>query len=59
MIVVKLKSERSIVCPLTGKLYGLYGYRVDCKTIGRSDFELNYNHRGTSFKCVTVLHESG
>ena len=33
-IVVKLKSERSIVFPLTGKLYSLYGYRVDCSTRG-------------------------
>ena len=31
-IVVKLKSERSIVFPLTGTLYSLYGYRVDCST---------------------------
>ena len=31
-IVVKLKSERSIVFPLTGNLYSLYGYRVDCST---------------------------
>ena len=28
--MVKLKSERSIVFPLTGNLYSLYGYRVDC-----------------------------
>ena len=27
-IVVKLKSERSIVFPLTGNLYSLYGYRA-------------------------------
>ena len=33
-IVVKLKSERSIVFPLTGNLYSLYGYRVDCSTRG-------------------------
>ena len=31
-VVVKLKSERSIVFPLTGNLYSLYGYRVDCST---------------------------
>ena len=31
-IVVKLKSERSIVFPLTGNLYNLHGYRVDCST---------------------------
>ena len=31
-IVVKLKSERSILFPLTGTLYSLYGYRVDCNT---------------------------
>ena len=31
-IVVKLKSERSIVFPFTGTLYSLYGYRVDCST---------------------------
>ena len=31
-IVVKLKSERSIVSPLTGNLYSLYGIRVDCGT---------------------------
>ena len=31
-IVVKLKSERSIVFPLTGTLHSLYGYRVDCST---------------------------
>ena len=35
-IVVKLKSERSIVFPLTGNLYSLYGYRVDCSTTGDS-----------------------
>ena len=29
-IVVKLKSKRSIVFPLTGNRYSLYGYRVDC-----------------------------
>ena len=28
-IVVMLKSERSIVFPLTGKLYSLYGYHID------------------------------
>ena len=28
-VVVKLKSERSIVFPLGGTLYSLYGYRVD------------------------------
>ena len=33
-IVVKLKSELSIVFPSTGNLYGLYGYRVDCSTRG-------------------------
>ena len=33
-IVVKLTFERSIVFPLTGNLYGLYGYRVDCSTRG-------------------------
>ena len=37
-IVVKLMSERSIVFPivfpLTGNLYSLYGYRVDCSTRG-------------------------
>ena len=33
-IVVKLKSERPIVFPLTGNLYSLYGYRVDCSTRG-------------------------
>ena len=33
-IVVKLKSERSIVFPLTGNMYSLYGYRVDCTTRG-------------------------
>ena len=31
-IVVKVKSERSIVFPLTGNLFSLYGYRVDCST---------------------------
>ena len=31
-IVVKLKSEHSIVFPLTGNLYNRYGYRVDCST---------------------------
>ena len=31
-IIVKLKFERSIVLPLTGNLYSLYGYRVDCST---------------------------
>ena len=32
-IVVKLKSERSIVFSMTGNLYySLYGYRVDCST---------------------------
>ena len=31
-IIVKLKSERSIVFLLTGNLYSLYGYRVDCNT---------------------------
>ena len=31
-IAVKLKFERSIVFPLTGNLYSLYGYRVDCST---------------------------
>ena len=33
-IVVKLKSARSIVFLLTGTLYSLYGYRVDCSTRG-------------------------
>ena len=33
-IVVKLKSERSIVFPLTGNLYSIYGYRVDCSIRG-------------------------
>ena len=33
-IVVKLKSERLIVFPLTGNLYSLYSYRVDCNTRG-------------------------
>jgi len=28
-IVVRLKSERSIVFPLSGNLYSLYGYRID------------------------------
>ena len=32
--IVKLKSERSIVFPLTGNLYSLYDYRVDCGTRG-------------------------
>ena len=31
-IVVKLMSERSVVFSLTGNLYSLYGYRVDCST---------------------------
>ena len=31
-IVVKLMSQRSNVFPLTGTLYSLYGYRVDCST---------------------------
>ena len=31
-VVVKLKSERSIVFPLTRTLYNLYGYRVDCSS---------------------------
>ena len=31
-IVVKLKFARSIVFPLTGNLYSLYGYWVDCST---------------------------
>ena len=31
-VVVKLKSERSIVFSLTGNLYSLYGYLVDCST---------------------------
>ena len=31
-IVVKLKSERSIVFPLTGTLYSRYGYRIGCNT---------------------------
>ena len=35
-IIVKLKSERSIVFPLTGNLYSLYGYRVDCSTRGNA-----------------------
>ena len=30
--VVKLKFTRSIVFPLTGNLYSLYGYWVDCST---------------------------
>ena len=34
-VVVKLKSERSIVFPLTGNLYSLYGYRVDRSTRGK------------------------
>ena len=34
--MVKLKSERSIVFPLTGNLYSLYGYRVDCSTRGNA-----------------------
>ena len=33
-IVVKLKSERSIVFPLTKNLYSRYGYRADCSTRG-------------------------
>ena len=33
-IRAKLKSERSIVFPLAGNLYSLYGYRVDCSTRG-------------------------
>ena len=33
-VVVNLKSERSIVFPLTGNLYSLYVYRVDCSTRG-------------------------
>ena len=31
-IIVKLKSERSIVFPLTGNLYSLYDYQVYCST---------------------------
>ena len=31
-IVVKLKSERLIVLPLSGTLYSLYVYRVDCNS---------------------------
>ena len=31
-MVVKLKCERSIVFPVTGNLYSLCGYRVDCST---------------------------
>ena len=31
-IVVKLKSERSVVFTLTGKMYSLYCYRVVCST---------------------------
>ena len=33
-IAVKLKSERSIMFPLTGNLYSLYAYWVDCSTRG-------------------------
>ena len=33
-IVVNLKSKHSIVFPLTGNLYSLYGYRVACSTRG-------------------------
>ena len=29
VIVVRLKSEKSIVFPLSGNLYSLYGYRID------------------------------
>ena len=35
-IVVKLKSERMIVFPLTGILHSLYGYRNDCDTRGNA-----------------------
>ena len=31
-VVVNLKSERLVMFPLTGNLYSLYGYRVDCST---------------------------
>ena len=33
-LVVKPKPERSTVFPLTGNLYSLYGYRVNCSTRG-------------------------
>ena len=33
-IVVELQAERSIVLPLTGSLYSLYGYWVDCSIRG-------------------------
>ena len=33
-VVVRLKSERSIVFPLTGNPYSLYGYLVDCSSRG-------------------------
>lgn len=29
MVVVEVKSERSIVFPYSGTLFSLYGYRVD------------------------------
>ena len=35
-IVVKLKSERSNLVPLSGNLYSLHGYRVDCSTRGNA-----------------------
>ena len=41
-IVVKLRSERSIVFPLTGTLYRLYGYRVDCSS---SEIHVMYSPR--------------
>ena len=31
-VVVRLKSERSIVFPLSGTQHNLYGYRVDCSS---------------------------
>ena len=30
-IIVRLKSERSIISPLSGTLFGFYGYRVDSR----------------------------
>ena len=35
-VVVKLTYERSTVLPLSGTLYSLYGYRVDCNSMGNA-----------------------
>ena len=39
-VIVRLKSERSIVFPLSGTLFRLYGYRVDSSSSNKKSCDV-------------------